>query len=275
MASSIRAALIGLAEPAWAILTGLRSISGLKLVGLADTNMERLADFSQTTGLATYDDQRIMLVETRPQIVFINVPRHQEAEVLGLAIEMGVAVWKPYPLARNFAEAAGYVQRFAKANLGLYVSNPYRYSGGFEHICEWLGRLGKVHLIQDEYMLPSAMGGEITGWRASKAQAGGGVLLEGAYPGLELITSQFGLPAQVYCLARTHLGVQTDRPYETEDLSMVSLAFSGGTLAASAALRVAARAEQGAWRAAAAPRRAGREPRPWSRASGHGVTEPP
>ena len=69
---------------------------------------------------------------------------------------------------------------------------------------------------------------------------GGGVLLEGAYPGLELITSQFGLPEQVYCLAASGLGVQTDRPYETEDLSMVSLIFSGGTVACSTALRVAA-----------------------------------
>ena len=197
---------------------------------------------TQTTGLATYDDHRIMLLETRPRIVFINVPRYQEAELLGLAAELGVSVWKPYPLARNFDEAAEYVAKFAKANLGLYVGNPYRYSGGFDHIHNWLGRLGKVHLIQDEYMLPAALGGEITGWRASKIQAGGGVLLEGAYPGLELITSQFGLPEQVYCLARGCLGVQTDRPYETEDLGTMSLAFGGGTVANSTALRVAAEA---------------------------------
>ena len=244
MASTIRAGLIGLSEPSWAILTGMRSTSGMKVVGLADTDKERLADFAQSTELATYNDHRIMLLETRPKIVFINVPRYQEAELLNLAAELGVSVWKPYPLARNFDEAAGYVGKFAKANLGLYVGNPYRYSGGFAHIYNWLGRLGKVHLIQDEYMLPAAMGGEITGWRASKTQAGGGVLLEGAYPGLELITSQFGLPEQVYCLARGSLGVQTDRPYETEDLGMMSLAFGGGTVANSAALRVAAEASR-------------------------------
>ena len=41
MASSIRVAVIGLADPAWNILTGLRSTSGLKLVGLADADEER------------------------------------------------------------------------------------------------------------------------------------------------------------------------------------------------------------------------------------------
>ncbi len=36
MAGSIRAAVIGLAEPGGTILDGLQSTTGLKLVGLAD-----------------------------------------------------------------------------------------------------------------------------------------------------------------------------------------------------------------------------------------------
>ncbi len=181
-----------------------------------------------------------MLIETRPEIVFINVPRHQEAELLGLAAELGIALWKPYPLGRDFDEAVDCVKRFAKANLGLYVSSPYRYCGGYEPLAQWLGKLGQVHLIEDEYFLPAELGCPVTGWRASKAQAGGGVLLEGAYPGLELITSQFGLPELVHCVTKTGLCGQSERPYETEDLSLVELSFGSGTLGYSVALRVAA-----------------------------------
>ncbi len=244
MASTIRVAIVGLADPIWNIILALQATSGLKLVALADSDRERLTDCSESTGLPGYDDQRIMLLETQPQIIFINVPRHQEADLLALALELGVAVWKPYPLARNFDEAVDFVQRFAKANLGLYVGNPYRYSGGFVCLSDWLPTLGQVHLIHDEYMLPAKLTDQIAAWRTSKAQAGGGVLLDCAYPGLELITSQFGLPEQVYCLTRSQLGLQTDRPYETEDLSTLSLAFGNGTIACSTALRVAAQARR-------------------------------
>lgn len=248
MAASIRAAIIGLDRPAQTILEGLQSAPGLKLVGLADTHKERLAEFAKSTDLPTYDDRRLMLVETKPQFIFVNVPRHQEAEVLALAAELGVHVWKPYPLGRNFDEAVSFVQLIAKAKLGLYVGSPYRFGGGFGRLCEWLPRVGRVHLIQDEFLVPESTGGPITGWRASKAQAGGGVLLDGAYPSLEVMTSQFGLPAQVYCEIAGSLGTQTDGPpYETEDLAMLCLTFGSGTAACSAALRVSARHD---WRTA-------------------------
>ncbi len=241
MAGSIRAGVIGLAEPAETIFAGLGSISGLKLVGVADGERERLEGFAETANVARYDDHRTMLIETRPEIVFINVPRHQEAELLALAAELGVAVWKPYPLGRDFGEAVGFVKNFGKAKLGLYVSSAYRYCGGYERVCEWLGKLGQVHLIGDEYFLPAESGNPVTGWRASKAQAGGGVLLEGAYAGLELITSQFGLPELVHCVTKTGLCGQSERPYETEDLSLVDLSFGAGTVAYSVALRAAAK----------------------------------
>ena len=240
MAGSIRAVVIGLAEPAQTILDALRSTPGLKLVGLADPERERLGPFAQSTGLAGYDDHRIMLIETRPEIVFINVPRHQEAELLGLAGELGIALCKPYPLGRDFDEAVSFVKRFAKANLGLYVNSPYRYCGGHQALAQWLGALGQVHLIEDEYFLSAKLGCPVTGWRASKAQAGGGVLLEGAYPGLELITSQFGLPELVHCVTKTGLCGQSERPYETEDLSLLELSFGSGILGRSLALRVSA-----------------------------------
>ncbi len=241
MAGSIPAGIIGLAEPAETILAGLRSIGGLKLVGVADGERERLEGFAETANVAAYDDHRIMLIETRPEIVFINLPRHQEAELLALAVELGVALWKPYPLGRDFSEAVGFVKSFAKAKLGLYVSSAYRYCGGYERLCEWLGKLGQVYLIGDEYFLPADLGSPVTGWRASKAQAGGGVLLEAAYAGLELITSQFGLPERVHCVTKTGLCGQSERPYETEDLSLVELSFGSGTVAYSVALRAAAK----------------------------------
>ncbi len=251
MAGSICAAVIGLAEPAGTILDGLRSTPGLKVVGLADAERERLEHFAESTGLGVYDDHRTMLLETRPEIVFVNVPRHQEAELLALAAELGIALWKPYPLGRDFDEAVSFVKRFAKANLGLYVSSPYRYCGGYEPLAHWLGTLGQVHLIEDEYFLPAELGCPVTGWRASKAQAGGGVLLEGAYSGLELITSQFGLPELVHCVTKTGLCGQSERPYETEDLSLVELSFGSGTLGYSVALRAAAQAgRQTVWHGA-------------------------
>ena len=242
MASSVSAALVGLTGPAEDVLAGLLKVRGLNLVGVADSDKGRLERFGESSGLAKYDDHRVMLVETRPAIAFVNVPRHQEAEILGLAVELGIGVWKPYPLARSFEEAVGLVRAFEKAKLGLYVGNPLRFGPGFEQVSEWLGRLGRVHLIENEYMRPAALGGEITGWRASKAQAGGGVLLEGAYPGLEVITSQFGLPEQVYCLTSTGLGMQTDRPYETEDMGLLTMTFGDGAVGCSVALRTAAEA---------------------------------
>ncbi len=251
MAKSIRAAIIGLAEPAGTILDGLENTAGLKLVGLADAERERLEPFAEATGLSGYDDHRIMLIETRPEIVFINVPRYQEAELLGLAGELGIALCKPYPLGRDFDEAVDFVKLFGKADLGLYVSSPYRYCGGREGLARWLGKLGQVHLIEDEYFLPADLGCPVTGWRASKSQAGGGVLLEGAYPGLELITSQFGLPELVHCVTKTGLCGQSERPYETEDLSLMELSFGSGTVGCSVALRVAAeRSRRTVWHGA-------------------------
>ena len=244
MAQTIRAAVVGLADPVWNIILGLQATSGLKLVALADSDRERLTDCAESTRLPSYDDHRIMILETQPQIIFINVPRHQEADLLALALELGVAVWKPFPLARDFAQAVDFYKRFAKANLGLYVSNPYRYSGGYASLSEWLSQLGQVHLIHDEYLLPPRFVQELPPWRASKAQAGGGVLLDCAYPGLELITSQFGLPEQVYCLTRSQLALPTERPYDTEDLCTLSLAFGNGTIACSSSLRVAAQAHR-------------------------------
>ena len=65
--------------------------------------------------------------------------------------------------------------------------------------------------------------------------------MEGAYPGLELITSQFGLPELVHCVTKTGLRGQNERPYETEDLSLVELSFGTGEVAYSVALRAAAK----------------------------------
>ena len=240
MPTSLRVAVIGLDDPAKLILMGLIATSGLKLVGLADRDRDRLDAFARSNDCPTYLDQRIMLIETKPQIVFINAPRHQEAELLSLAAELGIAAVKPFPLGRNFDEAVTLTKLFDKAKLGLFVHSPYRYSGGFDAVSEWIGQLGQVHLIQDECFLTRESGCPTQGWQASKAQAGGGVLLDYAYPGLELITSQFGLPELVHCVTKTGLCAQSERPYETEDLSTLKMIFGSGTLATSLALRVAA-----------------------------------
>jgi len=224
-------AMIGVGGFGGQTLSALRRCRHVRLVGLSDRNAKAAELAGQEAGAPAFADNRSLLAETRPAAVFLAAPPSAAAEVVLACAERGIHVWKEAPLARNLDEGVAMVRPMERAGLRLAVGTQRRFSSGYRRAWELRDELGEVFLARAHYLFNW---GPQLGWRADKASAGGGALLELGYHPIDLLLWVLGLPEEVYGLATQAAGPagQTAKlMYDTDDTAAAVMRFAGGAIA--------------------------------------------
>ena len=222
-------ALIGAGGFGAMTLSALQRARGVKLVGLADRDGAVAAQAGAAAKVPFYTDNRSLLAETHPVAAFLCVPPMSAGDLLEECAQRGIHVWKEMPLARSLAEAVGWVHVMDKAGLKFAVGTQRRFAIGYRSAAQWLSRLEKVFLARTHYLFNW---GPDLAWRADKAAAGGGALLELGYHAIDLLIWMLGLPEEVYAFSagghsqerQTIKGAPRD--YDTDDTASALMRYS-------------------------------------------------
>jgi len=234
-------AVIGAGGAGAVVLQALRQIGAATVVGVADRDPAVAAEAGQAYGVVSYTDNRSLLAEARPRVVFLCVPPAAGAELVGACAKRGIHVCKAPPLGRSLAEGVALVSQMEQAGLKLAVDASRRFAGSYRRAGQLRGRLGEVFLGRAHYLFNW---GPRLGWRGDKATAGGGALLELGYPPIDLLVWLLGVPEEVYGLtaaghrpAEAGAGGEVLPPYDTDDTAAAILRFARGCMATVVATR--------------------------------------
>ena len=223
-------AVIGLGSSGQAMAEVLSERDDVSLVGLTDRDVRRVEQMAEALDAPAYHDTRQLLLTAKPSAVFLAVPPMRAGELVDTCLRNGIHVWKDAPLGRDLGEAASMARRFAEAKLTLVVGVQRRFAETYRRAGEWLGRLGPVRLARGHYLFH--WGGSL-GWRADRASAGGGALLEIGYPLIDLLVGWLGTPEEVYGVTAVDPPTpESDRAqHDTDDSAAGILRFAGNTTA--------------------------------------------
>jgi predicted dehydrogenase len=228
-------AIIGVGGFGSFTLQALRSVPTVKIVGVSDRNPTVAEQAGRAAGVPAYSDNRSLLAETHPRAVYLAVPPMAGPELIAACAERGIAVWKEPPLARDLDEGVALVRRMERAGLKFAVGTQRRFATGYRKAWQLRAKVGPVFLVRAHYLFN--WGPELR-WRADKASAGGGALLELGYHLIDLMIWLLGMPEEVYGLS-TRAGRprsdqtegQTERVYDTDDTAAALLRFRSGVMA--------------------------------------------
>lgn len=224
----IHFAIVGCGHIAAKHIAAIEHTEGARLVALCDPDPAKLAAWSENGAARLYADFRTLL-EQEPQLdaVCICAPSGLHVPLALEAVQAGKHLVLEKPVTLDLAEAKLLRQALDQSNLRATVVHPNRYRPAIRELKAALERqrFGKLSHINvtirwnrsDEYYNQAA-------WRGTK-EMDGGVLLNQAIHGLDLLQWLFGPVAEVKSLVATRL-----RPIEAEDVAIAALRLESGAL---------------------------------------------
>ncbi len=219
-----RTALIGLAGAGEDYLTALRGDTGFDLVAVADTNSDLLRRCVEDTSLRAYQDYRSLIVETAHtglDLLFVALEPFQSIEFVELAASRGIGVFHKAPFARNVEEARRVMALFNANRCVLSVSRTWQYEPAFADLANFPELIGRVYAATAAVRTAD----RTDGWRGDLARAGGGVMLNGAYEQIDLLTALLGVPQSVQAQCSIEAAPGSVCKYDTEDAATLSMRF--------------------------------------------------
>ncbi|MGB7962970.1 MAG: Gfo/Idh/MocA family oxidoreductase [Propionicimonas sp.] len=185
-----RAAIVGCGDVSVVHAEAIEAIGTIELVGVCDTDPDRLESASVDFGAAGYDDLGRMLDEARPDVVHVATPHHQHVQVTIDCLEAGIHVIQEKPIAHTLEEGQRLVDaaRAATAKVGICFQNRYNVSSEQARRIIDSGLLGEIRgayasvvwaRTADYYLSRS--------WRGTFAESGGGLLINQAIHTLDLV----------------------------------------------------------------------------------------
>lgn len=227
--NQLRTGIIGVGGYGQHVLKELGENEYFVVQSIADQDRELAQDLADQYDAKPFDDYRRLIVETRPDVLFLTLPTYLCADCIRLAAREKVHVFKESPLARNLPEGAEMIRAMEKAGCELAVGSRKRLAPGYLEARQVLLKqeIGKVFLIRAEQFFYYQGKWD---WRADPGLAGGGVLLESAYSLVDLIHWSVGVPESVYCLSSHECNRKVIPPYRTEDTVMMTMNFSDGAV---------------------------------------------
>ena len=166
---------------------------------------------------------------------FIDVctPTASHVELVLWGLERGWHVLCEKPVATTRREAERVAAAARRARRVVMPCHQYRFNPAWRQLREWLdaGRIGRWHLAEFRtYRAHADLGGgagAAVPWRGTRAEGGGGVLLDHGTHLLYLLDDVAGAPAAV----RAWTGRLLHREYDVEDTAQVLLEYPDGRAA--------------------------------------------
>ena len=203
-------------------------LDAVEVVGALDINSVTGKERAEELGCPFYSDVESMLTDTKPDVTVILTPHPSHAEIAVTALSAGSHVLVEKPMAVQVREADAMIAAAEEANRLLAVNFQQRHRPEIEAARQLiangsLGALQRVELVEP-WMRPAAYY-RSAGWRGTWAGEGGGVLLNQAPHGLDLLCHLAGMPRRVISWHRT-----LRHAIETEDTVLAMVEFDSGAL---------------------------------------------
>ena len=234
-------AIIGLGSAGRRAVDALKQSESVRLIAAADRDPDAIDD-AITFDIPTFTDHRQLLMQTRPDIVYIALPPGPSAELIETCAQLGIHIIKDPPLARSLGEAAALLRTTEQAGVNFAIAAPRRFMQSYRRAFDARESLGALLLVRAHYLFNW---GPLTGWRADWVSAGGGALLELGYPLIDLLTWMVGLPEDVFGSSAVNsqpdlydLDAPPSHPSTTDDTAAAVMRSAGGAMASLVVSRV-------------------------------------
>lgn len=216
----IRLGLIGFGNAArWLHFPALRSLSGVRLIGIADSSPERRAEAAKLAPQLLVCEDFSSLISSGLDAVVVCSPSALHAPHATEALAAGLDVYLEKPMAVSLPEAEHLAAAFLESDrIGMLGLN-YRYGKMQTDAYEAAesGHLGELVAIRGVF---STQLRELPEWKRHRKQ-GGGALLDLAIHHLDLACSMMrGGPTSVTCRVQSHA--------TEEDTVFLEAEFPGG-----------------------------------------------
>jgi 1,5-anhydro-D-fructose reductase (1,5-anhydro-D-mannitol-forming) len=204
----------------------LQKAVGSSLVAVMRRDAARAADYAQRHGVPRYYDSAVALVaDTEVDAVYVATPPSSHLELALLAAEAGKPCLVEKPMALCHAECLRLVEAFEVRGVPLFVAYYRRALPRFLEARRLLqtGAIGmptSTHIFQYDRLLQA---GAARVWRVDPAIAGGGLFVDLASHGFDLIDFLLGPIDEVAGVA-----ANTGGTYAAEDLTTACFHFESG-----------------------------------------------
>jgi UDP-N-acetyl-2-amino-2-deoxyglucuronate dehydrogenase len=208
----------------------LAQVSGARLVGVATRNPDKARAFAQKHSVP-FAEASIEELVARPDIavVCITTPAGAHLEPALAAIRAGKHVVIEKPLEITLARTDEILRAADAAGVCVVPIFQSRFGDGARTVKAAVdaGRLGRL-VLASAYVKWNRSAQYYAGTRGTRRFDGGGVVINQAIHGVDLLQWFVGMPAEVFAWTtrRVHLGI------ETEDTACAALKFSDGALGA-------------------------------------------
>ncbi len=222
----LKSGLLGLEGLGTVFLAAIQADDRFDLVAVADSNAQVVRRLAEETAARGYEDYRRLVVEEAHaglDVLFVALEPFHSHEFVRMAARGGVAVFHKAPFARNVAEGRTLIRCFDETRRPLVVSRFWQSEPAFAKLDRMAELVGRVHLATARVRTADGP----VGWRGDSVRAGGGVLLNGAYEQVDLLTALLGMPEDVYARCSAASAPPAPRKHDTEDAAILTLRFSG------------------------------------------------
>ena len=224
----LRHAIVGVGASILVAHRPALNLDTVDVVACSDINTAVGEARARDLGCAFYADHRAMLAATQPDVTVILTPHPYHAAIAIDALAAGSHVLVEKPVAVHAGEADAMIDAAAAHGRLLAVNFQQRFRPEIEEAARLIrsGELGELQRVEltEPWMRPAAYY-RSAGWRGTWAGEGGGVLMNQAPHGLDLLCHLAGMPVRVYAWTRT-----LRHAIETEDTALAMAEWENGAL---------------------------------------------
>ncbi|MBX2997238.1 MAG: Gfo/Idh/MocA family oxidoreductase [Caldilineaceae bacterium] len=206
----------------------LAQLPEAELVGVADINPASGQPRAEELGVPFYLDHQTMLAELKPDVTSVITPHPSHAPIAIDAFNAGSHVLVEKPIAVHVGEADQMIAAAEANDRLLAVNFQHRFRPEVMAIHKLLHEGGLGQILRVTVVEPwhrTAIYFRNAGWRGTWRGEGGGVLMNQAPHGIDLICFLLGMPRRVSAWTRT-----VHHAIETEDAITAMLEWEGGAL---------------------------------------------
>src|SRR5260221_7986789 len=241
--SKLRFGIIGCGGAAMPVAQALAASPVAALAAAYDLNPALAQDVAERFGARAHASLEALLADGNVQAVYIAVPHHQLAPLAAQALRAGKHALVEKPIALSLAEADALIALAEVAGLGLGVNYDLRQSAQAQQARALVraGAIGEIFAVRIQtiidkpasYWQSGYSGRWVNSWRASQAQAGGGVTLMNSSHQLDIVRFVTGLEVT---RVSGEVGTLATPPelagltMEVEDTVSASLRYANGAI---------------------------------------------
>jgi len=218
--------VIGVAASIFPTHRRAQEAEGINVVAACDIRVGPGRERAAEIGCPFYQDYRVMLAETKPDVAVIVTPHPSHPSIAIDCMRAGCHVLVEKPMAIDVASADQMIAEAEKNGRILAVNFQHRFRPAVEKARQLIveGEIGPlVRTLSVEPWYRTAYYYRTADWRAKWTSEGGGVLLNQAPHTLDILCHLAGPPSKVWGWTRTRY-----HAIEVEDTAQAMLEYPNG-----------------------------------------------